>query len=210
MGIFLNYIIISWYFIIFDGIYILIHFPFDINMLFRKSGTKYPNPPFKSFLEGFLVVVPSLYFWGIITILSLLSLITQSNILITLNLSFIPVIPYALIQITGLGLMSFGLIIGCLGRIGRGLYLAHEKPRIVQNWGYRIVRHPNYAFYIYSFIGILLLTTNLWFIFLILGIFGYNSLANTEEKALREYFGSQYALYQKKVGKLIPKIANIA
>lgn len=102
--------------------------------------------------------------------------------------------------------MYFGLIISCLGRIGRGLYLAKDREVISMKWGHRIARYPEYLFYITGFLGLPLITLNPLLLILTFGVIGYISFTNTEEEALIAHFGEEYITYMKKVGKLFPKI----
>ncbi|TFF63623.1 MAG: DUF1295 domain-containing protein, partial [Promethearchaeota archaeon] len=166
MNIYFKYEFISWYFLTFLTIYVLVHVPLDLAMLLHKSGTRYPNPSFRNSFEKILVIVPSLVFWIYISIFPMISILLNFNAFIVINLKFLPKLIYGIIQIIGLSLMSYGLIIACFGRIGRGLYLRHNTPKLIKKGGFRIVRHPNYAFYIFNYIGILLLTTNLFLLLL--------------------------------------------
>jgi len=186
--------------------YLLFHLPFDITMLIKKKDVKYPSPPFENFLQGFLVVVPSIILWFIITIAPILSLISQINlILFDYDDIILPIVPL-LIRFVGALILSIGLIVECLGRISRGTYLANEKPILSTTLGHAIVRHPSYFLYITGFIGLPLITLNPYLLLLLFGIKGYVSLTDSEEKALIEYFGTSYEIYMLKVGKLFPKI----
>ncbi|MBD3193967.1 MAG: hypothetical protein GF317_02860 [Candidatus Lokiarchaeota archaeon] len=202
----MNFAIVSWILWIYLGIYVLFHIPIDILMLIRRKEAEYPNPDFKNNIQAVLFILPSFIFW--------LYLLGAPILFFYYGISFYGHLIYLLfhsflswfLQICGLLIMSFGLIISCLGRIGRGLYLAKNKEEISMKWGHRIVRHPEYLFYITGFLGLPLLTLNPILLILISGIIGYISFTDTEEKALINHFGKEYKSYMKKVGKLFPKI----
>ena len=102
--------------------------------------------------------------------------------------------------------MTIGLLIGCMGRIGRGLYLSKEKPTLAKTWGHSIVRHPSFFQYISCFIGLPLFTFNPFYLLFILGIPAYISVSLTEDKALENEFGEEFRIYKKSVVLLIPMI----
>ena len=102
--------------------------------------------------------------------------------------------------------MSIGLIVGCLGRIGRGAYLAKEDAKLATNWGHAIVRHPSYFLYITGFIGLPFAAFSPYLFILLFGIPGYIATARNEEKVLIEKFGAEYEKYMKKVGRFHVKI----
>ena len=183
-------------------IYILFHLPFDILMLIKKKSAKYPNAPFESFFEGFFFVVPSLGFWFYLFIAPLYSLIKKQNIF---NFEYFPDRIILWLRIFGAILLSVGLLIACLGRIGRNFYLARETPILATNWGHVIVRHPEYFMYITGFIGLPLLTLQIFLLPLLFGIWGYIRTIKHEEDLLIQTFGLEYQEYMKKVGALFPK-----
>lgn len=106
----------------------------------------------------------------------------------------------------GLVLLSVGLLIECLGRIGRGAYLARNESKLATNWGHSIVRHPSYFMYITGFIGLPLASLSPYLLILLIGIPGYILTTIHEEKVLKEAFGEKFTKYKKKVGMLFPKI----
>jgi protein-S-isoprenylcysteine O-methyltransferase Ste14 len=201
-----SYIFLDMYFIFYLLLYLIVHLPFDILMIFKRGDAKYPSPPFKNIIQGICFVIPSLLFWGYITIVPLASLFLQADLYLLPILNFIPSVVKFISQFIGLIIASIGLFIDALGRIGRGPYLKNQKPVLSTTWGHAIVRHPSYFHYITGFISIPLITFNPILFILIFGIYGYVSVTNTEEKALIEYFGEDYIKYINKVGKIFPKI----
>ncbi len=199
----MHHYVLSYYYIFYLLVYILAHFALDFLMYMKKKSIKYPNPQFRNFLEGFFFVVPSISFWVCITIFPFLVLFQDLN-LFTFN--YFDFDSAFIFQALGFIILSLGLIIGCLGRIGRGLYLSKEKPELAVKWGHRIVRRPSYLQYITGFIGLPLVNLNLVYLIFLLGIPAYISVSLNEDKALEEYFGESFNSYKKKVGLLFPKI----
>ncbi len=199
----MNHYIISYYFIGYLLVYILAHFPLDILMYMKKKSIKYPNPQFRNFLVGFFFVIPSISFWVCISIFPYLSLFQDLNLFTINYINFNSVFVF---QVIGFIILSLGLVIGCLGRIGRSLYLSKDQPELRTAWGHKIVRHPSYLHYITGFIGLPLVTLNVFYLLFLLGIPAYISVSLTEDKALEEYFGKEFTNYKKKVGLLFPKI----
>ena len=193
----------NYFFITYLGVYLLIHLPFDIIMLSKKGKASYPTPQFQSTLEGLSVVGSSFLFWFYLVFSPTVVLSSGRNI-------FVPEIftgeTELILVIVGISVMSIGLIIGCLGRIGRGTYLARDKAKLSTNWGHAVVRHPSYFLYITGFIGIPFAALSPYLFILLLGIPGYILSAKHEEEALLEAFGDEYREYKKRVGMLFIKI----
>ena len=116
-----------------------------------------------------------------------------------------PSIQFPLV-ISGIIITSIGLIVGCLGRIGRGAYLRKDEATLATNWGHAIVRHPEYFMYITGFIGLPLVALSPYLLILLIGIPGYVITAKNEEEVLIEAFGEGYLDYIKKVGRFFPKL----
>jgi len=201
-----SYIFFNVYFIFYMLLYLIVHLPFDISMIFKRGGANYPSPPFKNALQGICFVIPSILFWGYITIIPLVSIFLHADLYSLPILNFIPLVVKLTSQLIGLIIASIGLIIDVLGRIGRGTYLKNSKPVLSTTWGHAIVRHPSYFHYITGFVSLPLITFNPILLILLIGIYGYLSVINTEEHALIEYFGEDYIKYRDKVGKIFPKI----
>ncbi|MHA1345291.1 MAG: methyltransferase family protein [Candidatus Heimdallarchaeaceae archaeon] len=102
--------------------------------------------------------------------------------------------------------MFLGLIVGCLGRIDRGVYLSKDEPVLATKLGHAIVRHPSYFLYITGFIGLPLASFSPYLLLLLFGIPGYLITIKYEEEGLLEFFGEEYIEYCENVGKIIPKI----
>jgi len=204
----INDLFISLYFILYLLIYLIFHLPLDIRMLLKRGGARYPSPPFKNFIQGATFVIPSLLFWLYVALIPFICIFFRLDLFSLGLLKFIPLLFRLTFQIIGISILSLGLLIDCLGRIGRGSYLKNTKPVLSTTWGYAIVRHPSYFHYITGFIGFPLLTFNPFLLFLLIGIYGYLSVIDTEEEALIQHFGEEYVKYMSEVGKLFLKVRN--
>jgi protein-S-isoprenylcysteine O-methyltransferase Ste14 len=207
MGI--NYIFISAFLISYLSIYLIFHLPLDIMMLIKRGGAKYPSPPFKNFIQGITFVLPSLFFWFYVAIIPFFCLFYGIDLFSLGLLEVIPSVFSSTFQVIGISILSIGLIIDCLGRIGRGTYLKNQKPVLSTTWGHAVVRHPSYFHYITGFIGLPLITFNPFLLFLLIGIYGYLCVIDIEEEALIQHFGEEYIKYMNIVGKLFTKLRKI-
>jgi protein-S-isoprenylcysteine O-methyltransferase Ste14 len=194
--------LINFFLIAFFSIYFITHIPFDIYMLLKKGKASYPSTSFNSFLEGASVFFSTVFFWLYIIIAPILYL--------TRDILFLAVQFPTIVQITlvifGMILMTIGIIIASLGRIGRGAYLTKDEPKLATKWGHAIVRHPEYFMYIVSFVGLPFIALSPYLLILLLGIPGYIIAAKIEERVLIEEFGDEYKNYMKRVGRFFLKI----
>ena len=83
----------------------------------------------------------------------------------------------------------------------------HEKPHVIRNGVFGVVRHPIYISEILLYLGLLLLNTSLatagvWFI----GIVFLHFISRYEEKVLLEHFGDEYRRYMNDVPMYFPRI----
>ena len=193
----------NYYFVAYVLVYVVFHIPFDLSMLIKKGKASYPTPSFESTLEGLSVVLSSCLFWLYLIASPIIVLSSGKNIFVLDNIPEKIQLPFVIV---GIIFMSVGLIIGCLGRIGRGTYLARDKPKLATNWGHAIVRHPSYFLYITGFLGIPFAAFSPYLFILYLGIPGYLITTKLEEDVLIEAFGDEYKKYQEKVGRLFFKI----
>ncbi len=193
----------NYFFITYLCVYVIFHVPFDIYMLIRKGKASYPTPKFRSTLEGLSVVLSSFIFWFYMILSPIIVFSSGKNIFV---LEDIPEEIKLPITIVGIVIMSIGLIVGCLGRIGRGVYLARNEAKLATNWGHALVRHPSYFLYITGFIGIPFVAISPYLFILLLGIPGYMITSRLEEGVLIETFGDEYKDYQEKVGRFVFKI----
>lgn len=172
-------------------------------MLIKKDKASYPTPSFESLLEGLSVVLTSFIFWFYLLFSPTVVLSSGKNIFVLENIPYEIQFPLILV---GIIIMSIGLIVGCLGRIGRGAYLARGEAKLSANWGHALVRHPSYFLYITGFIGLPFAAFSPYLFVLLLGIPGYIITVKNEEKVLLEKFGKEYEDYMKKVGRFFIKI----
>jgi len=113
-------------------------------------------------------------------------------------------------QILGLILTSAGYSLFIWSVVARGRYAVSwempENHRLV-TWGpYRYVRHPSYLGYFLMFFGLFFSWPNLFTLFPLLAIPGYYRVTFEEERLLVQHFGDEYVEYQKRTGRLIPKL----
>ena len=193
----------NYFFLAYLSLYIITHFPFDLYMLIKKRGASYPTPSFNSTLESLSVVLTTFVFWFYLVFSPTVVLSSGKNIFVLESISNTFKFPFIL---TGIIIMSIGLLVGCLGRIGRGAYLAREEAKLSTNWGHAIVRHPSYFLYITGFIGLPFAAFSPYLFVLLLGIPGYIITAKNEDKVLIEKFGKEYEEYMGRVGRLFIKI----
>ncbi|MCF2140776.1 MAG: hypothetical protein K9W44_12040 [Candidatus Lokiarchaeota archaeon] len=198
--------IITIFLISYDCIYILSHLPWDLIMLCRKRKIHYPSPPFKRIRNAFFYITASYLFLFYIYFIPIIAINQKKNVYSNyqINSMFSNII-----RIVGIILMSIGLIIAILGRIGRGFYLNQKEPILATTWGHRIIRHPEYFMYITGFIGLPLVTLNFWLLILLTGIIPYYRIAKYEEMGLISLFGKKYILYKQYVGMFLPKFKDL-
>jgi protein-S-isoprenylcysteine O-methyltransferase Ste14 len=114
------------------------------------------------------------------------------------------------LQLVGVVLTSIGYFLFMWSVIARGRYsVSWEMPedQKLVTWGpYRYVRHPSYLGYFLLFIGFFLLLPNLLTLFPFCAIPSYYKITFHEEKLLARRFGHAFIEYQKKTGRLFPKI----
>lgn len=75
---------------------------------------------------------------------------------------------------------------------------------------YSIVRHPLYVGNFFMWLGVAMLSENLWFIiaFVLFYVFYYERIMYAEESFLRQKFGDSYLEWAKKVPAFIPSFKN--
>ncbi len=183
--------------------YLLVHIPLDLYMLIHKGKASYPRSSFNSLYEGILVVIPTSIFWIFLLVAPIVYFVSDSPIL---TLTFVNDTIQLPIFIIGSIFMFLGLIVGCLGRISRGVYLSNDEPELATKFGHAIVRHPSYFLYITGFIGLPLVAFSPYLFILLFGILGYLTTIKYEEEGLLEFFDEEYIEYCENVGKIFPKI----
>jgi protein-S-isoprenylcysteine O-methyltransferase Ste14 len=183
--------------------YLLIHVPLDFFMLIRKGKAIYPRASFSSLFEGISIVIPTLIFWLFLLVTPIVYFVSDISILTLTSVDETIQLPAFII---GSIFMFLGLIIGCLGRINRGVYLSKDEPKLATKLGHAFVRHPSYFLYITGFIGLPLVVFSPYLLILLFGIPGYLITIKYEEEGLLEFFEEEYIEYCENVGKIIPKI----
>lgn len=114
------------------------------------------------------------------------------------------------LQLLGVILTFTGYFLFMWTVIARGRYsVSWEMPedQKLVTWGpYRYVRHPSYLGYFLMFIGFFFLWPNLFTLFPFSAIPSYYKITFDEERLLEKRFGDTFTEYQKKTGRLVPKI----
>ena len=107
-----------------------------------------------------------------------------------------------------LGIVLF-ILSGYLARKGMSIVFGEErqKPGVIRNSVFGVVRHPIYLSEILLYLGFLMLSTSLaaaliWII--AIGFLHY--ISRYEEKLLLERFGDEYRQYMKEVPMWIPRL----
>ncbi len=140
---------------------------------------------------------------------------TSIALLVLLQLIGIDILPFPsslLLQVVGLLLVVVGFAISMEGRRALGVNWTHaaeyqikKNHDLVTQSIYQWIRHPIYAGYFLSLIGIeLILSSYLCLIFGILGSLLLTMQASQEEKLLTEHFGQKYRDYKKITRRFLP------
>jgi protein-S-isoprenylcysteine O-methyltransferase Ste14 len=175
----------------------------------RRGGsaerTEQPSPE-ESIGQAFqfgLAVIGTLTFAALILLYVLLAYTDDLGVVQSLSLQVL--IPFAFtFQLIGLSILVFSLLFFVSSIIVRTHAMASGK---LVTWGpFRLVRHPSYFSYILMFIGLFLLWPNLLTVICLVGIPGYFGVASEEESSLASQFGAEYREYQKRTGRLFPKL----
>ena len=108
----------------------------------------------------------------------------------------------------GICLMIAGIIIWYIGAMRSDMDNCIEKNQLKTDGIYAYVRNPMYSGWFIAIIGITLLWHNLWLllVFPIDWLIMTVVLKNTEEKWLRDLYGTEYIEYCEKVNRCIPWI----
>jgi protein-S-isoprenylcysteine O-methyltransferase Ste14 len=114
------------------------------------------------------------------------------------------------LQLVGVVLTFIGYFLFMWSVIARGRYsVSWEMPedQKLVTWGpYRYVRHPSYFGYFLMFVGFFFLWPNVFTLFPFSAIPSYFKITFEEERLLVKRFGDAFIEYQKKTGRLFPKI----
>lgn len=113
-------------------------------------------------------------------------------------------------QIFGLVLTFAGYFLFIWSVVARGIQAVSwempENQKLV-TWGpYRYMRHPSYLGYFLMFFGLFFLWPNFLTLFPMAAVPGYYRVTWEEERLLERRFGDEYAEYQKRTGRFIPKL----
>jgi protein-S-isoprenylcysteine O-methyltransferase Ste14 len=93
---------------------------------------------------------------------------------------------------------------------GSGHVVVHQERRsagLVTSGAFRYVRHPLYLASILTYFGLMVLTTSIFSLVLLAGIFiFYNFIARYEERLLQEKYRGEYDDYMERTGRWVPRI----
>jgi protein-S-isoprenylcysteine O-methyltransferase Ste14 len=106
------------------------------------------------------------------------------------------------------GIALLGLAHHHLGRSFHSLVVAKENQTLVETGPYRWIRHPIYTAYLMSYLGGGLLAGN-W-VLTVVPVTLYAVLVARrlvrEEEVMKEQFGQAYVEYEKRTGRLLPRL----
>ncbi len=110
--------------------------------------------------------------------------------------------------IVGILLMLLGIYLWIQAVIVQKINKKVTEKKLITTGVYSIVRNPVYSAFLFIFTGLLLFTAN--YILLILPFVFWAFLTilmkNTEEKWLKNEFGTEYEIYLKEVNRVIPRV----
>jgi protein-S-isoprenylcysteine O-methyltransferase Ste14 len=109
----------------------------------------------------------------------------------------------------GMAALGLGVRLAAMRTLGRSFNLEVKvvgAQRLVQEGLYKYLRHPSYAGFGLTLLGLpLILNSGLGFATLaILALVGFSIRIAWEERVLIEHFGDEYRAYQKRTKRLIP------
>ena len=107
----------------------------------------------------------------------------------------------------------FLVAIGSLGRMWCSLYIAGYKDRVLITQGpYSMTRNPLYFFSTFGALGVGFCTETFTFplVLLLAMILYYPLVVRKEENRLRQFFGSQFDDYAKRVPAYFPKLSLLS
>ena len=111
-----------------------------------------------------------------------------------------------LVLVGGVALM--GIAHRHLGKSFHSLMVSKEEHTLVESGPYQWIRHPIYTAYLMAYVGGGLLSSN-W-VLTVVPVTMYAILVGRrmgkEEKMMEELFGEKYVAYEKRTGRLVPRI----
>lgn len=112
------------------------------------------------------------------------------------------------LQYFGIFLLTLAVLIQSWARFVRGkvapAWGLHESINLVTRGPYRLIRHPNYLFYLMSSVGIFLATMVLPTLLTLPVYWGYIRVIDVEEQLLEHHFQQAYRDYKKSTWRLLP------
>lgn len=188
---------------------IVLHIYFDIKKV-RRDRTSYPNDSGFTGWTAFLLlsVIATLCSFCILAIMILSWLFSVAME----TLPLLSVLWSAPDHQWGLGLVILGVGIvlhGWSRAVRRDMASSWEMDEghvLVTKGPYSWVRHPSYASYFLSFVGLFLMWPSILSILLLLGIPGYYDLSKLEEEHLIRHFGDEYIDYMNNTGAFLPRL----
>jgi protein-S-isoprenylcysteine O-methyltransferase Ste14 len=106
------------------------------------------------------------------------------------------------------GISLLGFAHHHLGKSFHSLVVSKENQTLVETGPYRWIRHPIYAAFLINYVGGGLLSGNI--VLTVVPVTMYAILVvirmGQEEKVMEELFGQKYIEYEKRTGRLLPRI----
>jgi protein-S-isoprenylcysteine O-methyltransferase Ste14 len=187
---------------------VALHLKLDIQKISRRESSRFgePSTELSRFIIGSVAFSTILLFIivGMISLAWLWFGLEWMNALVIVLLD-----PSLSVWISGLFLLVIGIILHAWSRYIRqemvSSWVMNRDYKLIVTGPYSRIRHPSYASYILSFIGISLLLPSVFTMLTLMGIPGYYSIALQEEKMLISQFGDEYIQYMQKTGRFIPR-----
>jgi protein-S-isoprenylcysteine O-methyltransferase Ste14 len=115
-----------------------------------------------------------------------------------------------LVWMIGLTILCLGILLHGWSRLARrnmaSSWAMGPGHRLVQSGPYSRIRHPSYAAYMLSFVGLLLMLPSVITLVSLVGILGYYYVTGPEEELLISRFGDEYREYAARTGKFLPRV----
>jgi protein-S-isoprenylcysteine O-methyltransferase Ste14 len=113
--------------------------------------------------------------------------------------------PGILLMYAGIALRFYA--IKCLGRYFTTSVAVAAEQTVVETGPYRFIRHPSYAGFLITWLGVGLSLTNNWLSLLVImgcALAGFAYRIHVEERVLQERLGQRYQEYMQRTKRLIP------
>jgi len=189
----------------------VLHVVLDVRKV-RNRGDLSPRGPEASVprLPMAAVAVSTLLSFVLVLAIPLSWLLSADGFLL---LCLVPIIdPSEVMWIPGLTVLCLGIVLHGWSRFVRkdmaSSWAMSSGHRLIRKGPYRWIRHPSYASYMLSFVGLFLMIPSVATAVLLVGIPGYYLVTFAEESLLVSQLGDEYREYIAQTGRLFPKFGK--